>query len=76
MVGTLQRRRQFLSVTPDDPRIPHDILVAEPRDLGRPARIGDKVVVELREWESRNANPEGEIIEVLGAPDKEGVDML
>ena len=38
--------------------------------------IGDKVVVELHEWESRNANPEGEIIEVLGAPDEEGVDML
>ena len=76
MVGTLQRGRQFLYVTPDDPRIPHDILVAEPRDMGRPARIGDKVVVELREWESRNANPEGEIIEVLGAPDEEGVDML
>jgi ribonuclease R len=34
------------------------------------------VVVELREWESRHSNPEGEIIEVLGAPDEEGVDML
>ena len=44
--------------------------------MGRPAHVGDKVVVELREWESRNSNPEGEIIEVLGAPDEEGVDML
>ena len=75
-VGTLQKGRQFLYVTPDDPRIPHDILVTEPRDVGRPARIGDKVVVELREWESRHTNPEGEVIEVLGAPDEEGVDML
>jgi ribonuclease R len=50
--------------------------VPPPRDVGRPARVGDKVVVELREWKSRNANPEGEIIEVLGAPDAEGVDML
>ena len=47
-----------------------------PRDTGRPANIGDKVVVELREWESRHTNPEGEIIEVLGPPDAEGVDML
>ena len=47
---------------PDDPRIPHDIYVPEPRDMGRPARIGDKVVVELREWESRHTNPEGEIV--------------
>jgi ribonuclease R len=76
MVGTLQRGRQFLYVIPDDPRIPHDIYVPEPRDLGRPARVGDKVVVELKEWESRHTNPEGEIIEVLGAPDAEGVDML
>jgi ribonuclease R len=59
IVGTLQRGRQFLYVIPDDPRIPHDIYVPEPRDMGRPARIGDKVVVELREWESRHTNPEG-----------------
>jgi ribonuclease R len=76
IVGTLQQGRQFLYVTPDDPRIPHDILVPAPRDVGRPARVGDKVVVELREWESRHTNPEGEIVEVLGAPDAEGVDML
>ena len=76
LVGTLQRGRQFLYVIPDDPRMPHDIYVPEPRDVGRPAHIGDKVVVELREWESRHTNPEGEIIEVLGSPDEEGVDML
>jgi ribonuclease R len=76
IVGTLQRGRRFLYVIPDDPRIPHDIYVPEPRDVGRPAHEGDKVVVELREWESRHTNPEGEIIEVLGAPDAEGVDML
>jgi ribonuclease R len=75
-VGTLQRGRQFLFVIPDDPRIPHDIYVPEPRDMGQPARAGDKVVVELREWESRHTNPEGEVVEVLGAPDQEGVDML
>jgi ribonuclease R len=76
IVGTLQRSTRFLYVVPDDPRMQHDVYVPEPRDLGRPAQVGDKVVVELREWESRNANPEGEIIEVLGPPDAEGVDML
>ena len=76
LVGTLQRSKQFLYVIPDDPRLRHDIYVPEPHDIGRPARMGDKVVVELREWESRHVNPEGEIIEVLGAPDEEGVDML
>ncbi|HWX18674.1 MAG TPA: ribonuclease R [Candidatus Binatia bacterium] len=76
IVGTLQQGRQFLYVIPDDPRMPHDIYVPPPRDVGRPANIGDKVVVELQEWASRHTNPEGEIIEVLGAPDAEGVDML
>lgn len=76
LVGTLRRGKQFLYVIPDDPRISHDICVPPPRDAGRPARVGDKVVVELREWKSRNANPEGEIIEVLGPPDADGVDML
>jgi ribonuclease R len=76
IVGTLQKGTRFLYVIPDDPRLPHDVYVPEPHDVGRPAQIGDKVVVELHEWESRNANPEGEIIEVLGAPDEEGVDML
>jgi ribonuclease R len=76
IAGTLQQSKQFLYVIPDDPRIPHDIYVAPPRDLGRPAQIGDKVVVELKEWTSRHLNPEGEIIEVLGPPDAEGVDML
>ena len=76
IVGTLQRGREFLYVIPDDPRMPHDIYVPPPRDVGRPARVGDKVVVELHEWKSRHTNPEGEIIEVLGSPDEEGVDML
>jgi ribonuclease R len=65
IVGTLQRSRQFLLVVPDDPRMPHDIYVPEPRDVGRPANIGDKVVVELQEWESRNTNPEVDMLSVL-----------
>jgi ribonuclease R len=76
LVGTLQRGRQFLYIIPDDPRITHDIYVTPPRDTGRPAQVGDKVVVDLREWKSRHTNPEGEIVEVLGPPDAEGVDML
>ena len=76
LVGTLQRTQQFLCVIPDDPRIPQDIYVPPPRDVGRPAHVGDKVVVELHEWKTRHMNPEGEIVEVLGPPDAEGVDML
>jgi ribonuclease R len=76
IVGTLQKTTQFLYVIPDDPRIPHDIYVPPARDVGRIPQVGEKVVVELHEWQSRHTNPEGEIIEVLGPPDAEGVDML
>jgi ribonuclease R len=75
-VGTLQKGRQFLFVTPDDPRLPSAIHVPEPSDVGCRPNLGDKVVVEILQWESRHTPPEGEIIEVLGAPDAEGVDML
>jgi ribonuclease R len=75
-VGTLQQGKRLLHVVPDDPRFQHDIMVPTPRDVGRPARAGDKVVVELLEWESPQHSPEGEITEVLGPPDAEGVDML
>lgn len=76
IVGTFQQSRQFSYVIPDDPRIPHDIYVQPARDLGRKPIPGEKVVAELLHWESRHTNPEGEIIEILGLPDKEGVDML
>ena len=76
IVGTLQKGKQFLFVVPDDPRLPRDIFVPPPKDVGRRANIGDKVVVEMVHWESHHTNPEGEIIEVLGPPDEEGVDML
>lgn len=76
LVGTLRRTRDVLFVVPDDPRIPHHISVPPAKDTGRPANMGDKVVVELTLWENRFSPPEGEIVEVLGPPDAEGVDML
>jgi len=75
-VGTLHRGKGVLRVVPDDPRIPHEFYVPEPKGSLKKVRPGDKVVVELKEWESRRANPEGEVVEVLGAPEAEGVDML
>lgn len=75
-VGTFQRGRETIYVVPDDPKMPYDIYVSEPSDVGRPAQVGDKVVVSLFEWNSPHTNPKGKVIEVLGSPDQEGVDML
>ena len=46
-VGTLQRSKQFLHATPDDPRMPGYVYVTEPRDVGCRPNPGDKVVVEI-----------------------------
>ena len=78
IVGTLQQTRNFFSVVPDDPRIVHNVYVQMPPPNRLPTlpQRGDKVVVRLETWESRHVNPEGEIIEVLGASSAPGVDML
>lgn len=68
LTGTLQRGRTYFYVVSDDPRIGHDIIVADPAKAGLkpPAAVGDKVVVNLNEWKARNLNPDGTIIERLG----------
>ncbi len=73
IVGTLNRTPMFFYVVPDESRIPYDISVRAPE--GTPP-LGQKVVVELKEWPDRRKPPEGVITEVLGAPDAPGVDLL
>lgn len=76
IVGTLHRRDKSLSVRPDDPRFPR-FRVAQPRrKLNRPAKHGEKVVIKPAQWASLNTPPQGEIIEVIGHPSADGVDML
>src|SRR6266404_5464485 len=78
IVGTLQQTRNFYYVVPDDPRLVHDVYVQVPprAELPKTPTRGDKVVVRLEAWESRHVNPEGEIIEALGAATAPGIDML
>jgi ribonuclease R len=51
-------------------------LVPEPRDVGRPGACRRQGGGGVARMGIAHTNPEGEIIEVLGAPDEEGVDML
>jgi ribonuclease R len=73
LVGVLNRNAQFFYVRPDEARIPFDVRVPEPPE---PAPMGQKVVVELEEWNSRHAPLRGRVVEALGAPDAPGVDLL
>jgi len=66
--GTLQRGRAYFYVTPDDPRLGHDVIVPDPmtQKLRPFPVVGDKVVVRIAEWRDRGQSPEGEIVEKLG----------
>ncbi len=68
LTGTLQRGPSYFYVMPDDPRIPHDIIVDDPAKAGLrpPAVVGDKVVVHLNEWKERHLNPDGTVTQRLG----------
>jgi ribonuclease R len=73
LVGVLCKAPEFYYVRPDETRIPYDIRVTAPAEA---AALGQKVVIELGDWSSRGATPTGKIVEVLGAPDAPGVDLL
>jgi len=68
VVGTLQKIRSSHYVRPDDPRFFQEVIVPDPATcMVKPApTVGDKVVVKLSDWKSRNKPLEGQIIEKLG----------
>ena len=63
--GTLQKSKSFYFVLPDDATVQRDFYIA-PENLNG-AEPGDKVLVELMEWDDPFKNPEGKIITTLGA---------
>ena len=72
VVGTLRKTNNFYHVVADDPRFPRTLYVPSPEG----AKLGEKVVARLDRWENSQENPEGRIVEVLGASGAPGVDML
>jgi len=64
IVGTLRKTGHFHYVLPDNPAIYQDLLI--PDDALGKARVGDKVVAKITEWESKHLNPEGAVVKVLG----------
>lgn len=74
IVGTFRKNKRYGFVVPDDLKITHDIFVQEGDDLN--AKSGQKVVVQIENWQHEKLNPEGRIVEVLGFPDEVGVDVL
>ncbi len=69
IVGRINLNKKCAYVSPDDVKFGTDIYVPLNKALG--ANQGDKVVVKINKYYSNPKQcPDGEVIEVLGAPDK------
>ncbi len=72
-VGVLEMSKNFGFVTADSQSMPYDIFI--PKGKANGAMTGQKVLVKIVEWPKKSNNPFGEIIEVLGTPGDNDVEM-
>ena len=76
IVGTFSKDKGRYYVRPDDPRLPRAFSACLSRSTKQPVRAGDKVIIANLRWDNPAARPSGKVVEVLGQPHEEGVDML
>ena len=74
IVGTYENSRDFGFVVSDNPKFSRDVFI--PRKDSQGIKDGDKVVVEITSYGSKNRNPEGRIKENLGSCRAPGTDIL
>lgn len=72
-VGTVQVSGKFAFLVPDDVSIPVDIFI--PKESMNKATHGQKAIARITDWPERSKNPFGEIMQVLGKPGDNDVEM-
>ncbi len=72
-VGIIEASKNFAFLIPDNPSVPIEILIQKP-DLNG-ARNGQKVVAVITEWPEHSKNPFGKVIQILGQPGENHVEM-
>lgn len=72
-VGTISLERNYAFLIPDNKQMPYDIFIAQ-KDLKK-AKNGQKVIARITDWPTNMRNPNGEVIEVLGNPGVNEVEM-
>jgi len=72
-VGTIELSKKFAFMLPDSNAMPVDIFIPLTQLNG--ARQGDKVVAAITEWPVHAENPFGEVLQVLGRPGDNKVEM-
>jgi len=76
VVGTFRSRKKFDYVQPDTAALPPTIELKGSQMPDPVPQDGEKVVVSIDTWESRDSIPNGHIVKVLGFPETPGVDIL
>lgn len=72
-VGTISLEKNYAFLIPDNKQMPYDIFIAQ-KDL-KAAKNGQKVIARITDWPANMRNPNGEVIEVLGNPGVNEVEM-
>jgi ribonuclease R len=71
VAGKFIRERGIGVVIPDNAKIAHRILIAKGESGG--ARPGQIVVAEILDFPTRNEQPTGRIVQVIGSPEQKGI---
>ncbi|HLO91864.1 MAG TPA: ribonuclease R [Lentimicrobium sp.] len=72
-VGKIQITGKFAFLVPDEANMPFDIFI--PSESLNDGKNGQKAIARLVDWPERSKNPFGEIIQVLGSPGNNDVEM-
>ncbi len=72
-VGVLEEAGKGFALIPDDKRLYKDIFV--PKEKSNHGKGGDKVYVEITEWDEKVGYPVGKVIEVVGRHGEHNAEM-
>lgn len=74
VVGTYQSNRDYGFVISDNPKFSKDVFI--PKKDSKGVKNGDKVIVSITDYGSKNKSPEGKVLENLGNCRAPGTDIL
>ena len=72
-VGVVNLYKNFAFLIPDSQNMPVDIFI--PREMLLGAKNGQKAIAKITDWPEHSKNPFGEIVDVLGFPGDNNVEM-
>ncbi len=72
--GILQKEKDTYFLLPDDKKMYADIIIKNDNVISKGAEVGKKILVKINQW-NRGANPEGEIVQVLGLAGEHNTEM-